>query len=271
MQPGKETAVRRRTGGRLGVGEGVEPDSDDGDSVGCCDWVSRRMQETSYQLLARSSLWNPIIRGFKPGRERALAILDIQPSDRVLLVGEGNGADFECLPADTNKAAVWALDYSSEMVRQGKVVAAQHGIPADQFVVGDAQALPFTTERFNKIFFPLSIASIPDPHQALQEAERVLAPGGRIVVFEKMLDDGVTVSWGRRTLNFFTSATFADITRNLTTMLGDESPLKLVGYEATDGAMDSFIARQVGAHYRVAELVRTTDFPDRPAVSAVCR
>ena len=235
---------------------------------GCCDRVSRWMQDTSYQLLARSSLWQPIISGFKPGRVRALEVLDIQPNDRVLFIGEGDGADFECLPAHTNKTGLRAIDYSSEMVKQSKVVARRYGIPEENCIVGDAQALPFTTERFDKIFFPLSIASIPNPTKALQEAERVLAPGGKIVVFDKMLDEGVSISMGRWALNFFTRATFADITRNLSTMMGKDSELKLVHYEATDERMQSFIARQVGTHYRVAELVRGFDYAEKPSVAA---
>lgn len=235
--------------------------------AGCCTRLSLWTQHQSYNIMA-NTVWEGIIRGFKPGRIRAIARLDIQPNDRVLLVGEGSGSDFECLPQHVNKQAIRAFDFSPEMVKQCKVKAKQHGIPPENCFVGDAQKLPFQHEKFDKIFFPLSLASIPNPSLALQEAERVLAEGGKIVIFEKLMDDGATVSSNRRILNLLTNAIFADITRNLSQMLGNNSNLKIVHYEALDNKMDNFIARQVGPYYRVAELVRATEFQEVPAIAA---
>ena len=49
-------------------------------------------------------LWAPIYNStvnhfFLPGRKRALELLDLQPGERVLLVGVGTGADLPLLPA----------------------------------------------------------------------------------------------------------------------------------------------------------------------------
>jgi len=232
-----------------------------------CTRLTQWVQQQSYQVMAYT-FWDSIVSGFKPGRIRAMQLLDIQPDDTVLFVGEGSGLDFECLPPTISKANLKAFDYASHMVAQSKVKAKQFGIPEANCFVADAQQLPFTTEKFDKIFFPLSLGSIPNPSLALQEAERVLAPGGKIVVFEKLVDDESSVSRKRRCLNFFTQLVFADINRNLTQMLGDESPLKIVHYESLTNKLEGYIANYAGAYYRLAVIVRAADFPEQPALGA---
>ncbi len=233
----------------------------------CCDRFSRWMQNQSYQLMA-FTIWDNIISGFKPGRTRAIQLMDIKPTDKILLIGEGTGLDFECLPSNINKAAVKALDFSAEMVKQSRVKARQIGIPEENCLVADAQKLPFRDEKFDKIFFPLSLASIPNPNLALQEAERVLERGGKIVIFEKLVDDDTNVSWGRYFLNVVAKCTIADINRNLSKMMGEQSPLKIIHYESLENKQNGIVAKTLGAYYRVAVIVRTTDYVDQPEIRA---
>lgn len=234
---------------------------------GPCERFTRWMQDTSYQVMAYT-FWDNIVSGFKPGRIRAMQLLNIQPTDKVLLVGEGSGLDFECLPDTVDKTQVKAFDFSSEMVRQSKIKAQHYGIPEENCFVGDAQHMPFETEKFDKIFFPLSLGSIPNPHLALQEAERILAPGGKIVLFEKLVDDEATISLGRKALNSVTQCVFADINRNLSAMLGEDSSLKIVQYESLTDKLDGYFAKKAGAYYRLAVLVRDADFANQPAMRA---
>lgn len=245
----------------------IVDDDDEFEERGCCSRTVRAAQNGCYQFLA-ATFWDCTVAGFRPGRVRAMELLDIHDTDRVLLVGEGSGLDFDCLPADTDLTRVFAFDFSTQMVRQAKQKARRMSIPEDNVFVGDAQHLPYTTERFNKIYFPLSLGSIPNPRLALQEAERVLAPGGRIVLFEKIVDDGAVISRGRACLNFFTQCIFANINRRLTDMMGAESPLKITGYESLRGRLDGCLAGTAAPYYRLATLVRTADFPDTPAMRA---
>ncbi len=245
-----------------------EESSEEEDAHGPCERISRWMQDSCYQMMAYT-FWDSTVSGFKPGRVRAFALLDIQDDDRLLLVGEGSGLDFECLPRNVDKKALRAFDFSSEMVRQSKVKARKYGIPEENCFEGDAQKLPFTNEKFDKIYFPLSLASIPNPKLALREAERVLAPGGKIVVFEKLMDEGANVTWGRQCLNVVTSSIFADINRNLPGMFGKHSPLKITHYESLENKLDGYFAGYVGGHYRLAVVVRAADYAEQPAVKAV--
>jgi ubiquinone/menaquinone biosynthesis C-methylase UbiE len=235
---------------------------------GCFKSFVQKSQNFCYQVMAKT-FWDPMMSGFKPGRAIALDELDIQPTDKVLFVGEGTGLDFEVLPATLNRANLQAFDFSPEMVKQAKLKAPEFNIPEQNIFIGDAQHLPYTDEKFDKIYFPLSLGSIPNPTLALSEAERVLDRRGKIVVMEKLVDDGHQASYMRMLLNFFTKFLFADINRNLTQMMGHETHLKIVHYQSLDGKLTGFLGRLVGPYYRIGTLVRTDEFPELPIVRAV--
>jgi ubiquinone/menaquinone biosynthesis C-methylase UbiE len=227
----------------------------------------QKSQDFCYQVMAKT-FWDPMMSGFKPGRAIAINELDIQSNDKVLFVGEGTGLDFEVLPDTLNKANLYAFDFSPEMVKQAKLKAPKFNIPDQNIFVGDAQRLPYTEEKFDKIYFPLSLGSIPNPTLALEEAERVLDRRGKIVVMEKLVDDGHQASYMRMLLNFFTKFLFADINRNLTQMMGQGTHLKIVHYQSLDGKLTGIIGWLVGPYYRIGTLVRADDFPDLPAIIA---
>lgn len=262
---GKQGVIRRTSGGgpreRLGPLRGVNR------RKSCPSRAARAAQNGCYQFLA-ATIWDQMVAGFRPGRVRAMELLDVHNRDRLLLVGEGSGLDFDCLPEGTDMTQVFAFDFSTQMVQQARKKARAVGIPEENVFVGDAQNLPYRTERFDKIYFPLSLGSIPDPRLALEEAERVLAPGGKIVLFEKIVDDGAAVSRGRACLNIFTQCIFANINCRLTDMMGEDSPLKITDYESLKGRLSGCLAGAVAPYYRLATLVRAADFPDIPAKTA---
>ena len=230
--------------------------------------MARQSQNFCYNLMART-IWDPMMNGFQPGRRMSMTQLDIQPSDRVLFVGEGSGLDFAVLPPTLNVKNLMAFDYSPEMVKQAKLKAPKFNIPVRNCFEGDAQKLPFKDEKFDKIYFPLSLGSIPNPHLALKEAERVLERNGKVVVFEKLLDDGQQLSWGRWAVGLATRWIFADINRNLTQMIGADTSLKIVHYESTQGKLTGILGWMLAPYYRVGTLVRVEDYPDLPSTGAV--
>lgn len=240
---------------------------DDFEETSYCSKIRRTAQNFCYQVMAQT-VWDPLMSGFKPGRVIAINALDLQPDDRALFVGEGSGLDFEVLPENFNKNNLQAFDFSPEMVKQAKLKAPQFGIPEKNCFIGDAQQLPFTEEKFDKIYFPLSLGSIPNPTLAIKEAERVLAPKGKVVVMEKLIDDGYQPSYLRQFLNFFTKFLFADINRNLTQMIGANSSFKIVDYQSLENQLSGFFMKRIGAYYRVATIVRDQDYPDTSSCGA---
>jgi ubiquinone/menaquinone biosynthesis C-methylase UbiE len=62
--------------------------------------------------------------------------------------------------------------------------------------LGDAQALDFPDGRFDTVVCTFSLCAIPDEHRALAEMDRVLRPGGRLL----LADHVVSSRWYVRVL-----------------------------------------------------------------------
>ncbi|XP_034081139.1 2-methoxy-6-polyprenyl-1,4-benzoquinol methylase, mitochondrial [Gymnodraco acuticeps] len=76
-------------------------------------------------------------------------------------------------------------DINKEMLRVGKQKADGVGISAGlSWVVGDAEELPFDDDQFDIYTIAFGIRNVTHIDQALQEALRVLKPGGRFMCLE---------------------------------------------------------------------------------------
>lgn len=139
----------------------------------------------------RWTLWMPgydfVARIFKKPRRRSLQLLDLQPDERVLLVGAGTGLDLPLIPAGPT---ITAIDLVRGMLRRLRRRAQDLGRAVDARVM-DAQALEFPDGSFDVAILHLILAVIPDPARCLREVARVLRPGGRAVILDKFIpDDG---------------------------------------------------------------------------------
>ena len=77
------------------------------------------------------------------------------------------------------------LDLTSSMLAEGRSRAeAKKMINEIDWVVGDAMNLPFEDNVFDVYTISFGIRNVTRPQEALQEAYRVLKPGGRIMVLE---------------------------------------------------------------------------------------
>ena len=103
--------------------------------------------------------------------------LNIQPGERVLDVAAGTGTSSKALARAG--ATVVALDFSPGMVAEGRK---RH--PDLEFIVGDAEALPFPPASFDAVTISFGLRNVSNPQVALGEMYRVLKPGGRIVICE---------------------------------------------------------------------------------------
>ena len=104
---------------------------------------------------------------------------------RLLDVAGGTGdISFRFLKRASGAHAT-VLDLTSEMLEEGKsrAEAAQLGDSLD-WVIGDAMALPFADNSFNVYTISFGIRNVTRPQAALNEAFRVLKPGGRLMVLE---------------------------------------------------------------------------------------
>ncbi|XP_070760984.1 2-methoxy-6-polyprenyl-1,4-benzoquinol methylase, mitochondrial [Enoplosus armatus] len=76
-------------------------------------------------------------------------------------------------------------DINKEMLKVGKQKADSMGVSAGlSWVVGDAEELPFDDDQFDIYTIAFGIRNVTHIDQALQEALRVLKPGGRFMCLE---------------------------------------------------------------------------------------
>jgi len=112
-----------------------------------------------------------------------IALLDIQPHDRVLEVGFGPGVGIQLLAKSASAGYVAGVDYSEAMVEQATARNVQ-AIESGRVDLrhGSVECLPFEDNTFDKALAINSMQVWPDAVAGLQETRRVLKPGGRIAL-----------------------------------------------------------------------------------------
>jgi ubiquinone/menaquinone biosynthesis C-methylase UbiE len=104
----------------------------------------------------------------------------IGPGDHVLDLGTGTGLGARMAAERTGPSGrVVGLDLSPGLL----AIARRHTeAPHCEYVVGDAEELPFAPESFDVVFTYCAVAHFPRLQVALDQMKRVLKPGGRLVV-----------------------------------------------------------------------------------------
>jgi len=108
-----------------------------------------------------------------------------RPGTKLLDVAGGTGdISFRYL-ARAGNAHATVLDLTEPMLIEGRkrAEASQQAAQLD-WVVGDAMALPFEDNSFDVYTISFGIRNVTRPQEALNEAYRVLRPGGRLMVLE---------------------------------------------------------------------------------------
>ena len=108
-----------------------------------------------------------------------------RPGQRLLDVAGGTGdIAFRFLKRAGVGSAV-VLDLTENMLTEGRKRAEAEQLATSlDWVVGDAMALPFADSSFDVYTISFGIRNVTRPQQALNEAFRVLKPGGRLMVLE---------------------------------------------------------------------------------------
>jgi ubiquinone/menaquinone biosynthesis C-methylase UbiE len=99
---------------------------------------------------------------------------------RVLEVGVGTGRNLPHYPSDSR---VVAVDLSPGMLRRAVKRAERMGLQVD-FVLADAERLPFRDGSFDTVTATCVFCSVPDPVQGLKELRRVSRREGYTLLLE---------------------------------------------------------------------------------------
>lgn len=139
----------------------------------------------SYTLLA--PIYDAVVSGpIDVWRVKSLARLQGIEDKAVLINGIGSGLDIPHLPAG---ARYTGSDITPAMLERARKRAQKSSLDI-RLQLADSHALPFDDHEFDAIVMHLILAVVPDPVSALQEASRVLKPGGSIYLFDKFIRPG---------------------------------------------------------------------------------
>ena len=120
-------------------------------------------------------------------------------SGKTLEVAVGTGLN---LPLYENDVDLVGLDLSPEMLE----IARRRATELERDVElreGDAHALPFEYETFDTVICTYSLCNIPDPHRAVGEMERVLRPGGKLVLVDHIRSAAKPMLWFQKASELF--------------------------------------------------------------------
>jgi ubiquinone/menaquinone biosynthesis C-methylase UbiE/DNA-binding transcriptional ArsR family regulator len=118
----------------------------------------------------------------KSWKSMAEALLHLMPPMIIADLGAGEGA-FALLLAQRAKKVI-AVDTSAKMIEVGRDQALRHGIDNVEYRLGDMEELPIESAAVDLVFFSQSLHHALHPERAISEANRILAPCGRIVILD---------------------------------------------------------------------------------------
>jgi ubiquinone/menaquinone biosynthesis C-methylase UbiE len=119
--------------------------------------------------------------------DQTLALMNLQPSDRVLDLGCGTGWASRRIARVLTAGEVVGIDVADEMLRRAE--QASSGISNLRYIWGSAERIPTADNHFTKILSVESFYYYADQGKALNELRRVLAPGGRLFILINLYRD----------------------------------------------------------------------------------
>jgi len=116
-------------------------------------------------------------------RKKFIDQIKINKNDQVLDLATGTG-DIAIKIVKKYPVEVVGLDYSPNMIDQAKKKKKSMEIDNVDFIVGDAESLPFEDESFDVIAISFGLRNLGFYSKAFEEFFRVLKPGGSLHILE---------------------------------------------------------------------------------------
>jgi len=142
------------------------------------------MAELTEQQEQARKLWSS---GDYPSAMRVIASVGTLVVERAGVTGDDVVLDVACgsgnatIPAAKTGATTTGLDITPELLEAGKMAAAEAGVEIE-WIVGDAQDLPFDDASFDVVTSVFGCMFAPDHRRTAEELARVLKPGGRFLL-----------------------------------------------------------------------------------------
>jgi ubiquinone/menaquinone biosynthesis C-methylase UbiE len=121
--------------------------------------------------------------------EQTLALMQIQPGDRILDLGCGTGWASRRMARAAVAGEVVGLDVADEMLRRAE--QASTAFKNIRYVWGSAEKIPAADSSFSKVLSVESFYYYADQGRALDELRRVMAPGARLFILINLYKDNL--------------------------------------------------------------------------------
>jgi ubiquinone/menaquinone biosynthesis C-methylase UbiE len=126
-------------------------------------------------------------------RDRLREVLAARPGERILEIGPGTGYyTLDMAEWVGPEGTIEIFDIQQEFLDHTLRAADGRGLSNVVATRGDATDLPFEDDSIDAVVLTAVLGEIPDRAAALREIERVLRPGGRLVVGELFGDPHFT-------------------------------------------------------------------------------
>lgn len=140
----------------------------------------RRVSEQYFELIA-----GKLGKGYCPGRSwEAIGHLALRlvPKIAIADLGAGEGLISQLL---ANRAEhVWCIDNSPKMVQVGTELAHSNGLTNLDYKLGDIEQVPLPDKSVDLAILSLALHHAQHPQKAVNEAFRILKPGGQLLVLD---------------------------------------------------------------------------------------
>jgi len=122
---------------------------------------------------------------FAESKARSYELLELSEAKAVLDIGCGVGSDVLRMAQLVGEdGRVTGVDQSAFMIEKSREQSRLNCEEKAVFQMADAKALPFMSQTFDRCRIDRVLQHIPQPGSVIDEAFRILEPGGKLVIYD---------------------------------------------------------------------------------------
>ncbi len=149
---------------------------------------AERVAEVFHSVAARYDIMNDLMSGgiHRLWKQFTIELSGVRNGHRVLDIAGGTGdLALKFAKRVGKEGSVILADINASMLSVGRDRLTDRGVVDNvEFVQADAQLLPFADNSFDCITIAFGLRNVTDKNAALISMQRVLKPGGRLLVLE---------------------------------------------------------------------------------------
>ena len=149
---------------------------------------ARRVRGVFDSVADRYDLMNDLMSAgtHRLWKQFMLSLTGLAPGERALDIAGGTGDIAAGLARQVGKSGLVVLpDINANMLRHGRDRLTDRAVVANvQYVQADAERLPFADRSFDCLTIGFGLRNVTDKAAALASMQRVLKPGGQLLVLE---------------------------------------------------------------------------------------